>query len=251
MDIATVFGILIAGGLLVFSLSEDLMAFWDPKSVFIVFGGSLGAAMASNTISDIVNMVKVTMNAFFAKTQDQGQIINSMVDLGEKARREGILALEREMPRLTDIFLKKALQLAVDGNEPEVIETVMGTEIENMESRHGIGKAFWDTVGTMGPAWGMIGTLIGLIMMLKNLDDPSNIGVGMSVALITTLYGSILANLFAIPLASKLERRSKEEVLLMNMVLFGVLSIHSGDNPRVTREKLETFVAPKNRKGSA
>ena len=251
MDIATIFGLLIAAGLLFLALRVDIGAFIDLQSVYIVFGGSIGAAMASNTMSDIVNMVRITMNAFFAKSQDQSQIINNMVDLGEKARREGILALEREMPRLNDIFLKKALQLAVDGNEPEVIETVMGTEIENMEERHKIGKNFWDTVGTMGPAWGMIGTLIGLILMLKNLDDPSNIGMGMSVALITTLYGSILANLVAIPIANKLDRRSKEEVLLMNMVLFGVLSIHSGDNPRVTREKLETFVAPKNRKGSA
>ena len=251
MDISTVLGLLIAAICLFMALRSDIGAFIDVQSVLIVVGGALGATMTSFTLSDVLGMFSVTKNAFFAKTRDQGQIINSMVDLGEKARREGILALEREMPRIDDIFLKKALQLAVDGNEPEVIETVMGTEIENVEERHKTGKSFWEILGSMTPAWGMIGTLVGLIMMLKELDDPSAIGTGMAVALITTLYGSIIANMIAIPMANKLDRRSKEEVLLMNMVLFGVLSIHSGDNPRVTREKLETFVPPKNRKASA
>ncbi|MCL2062795.1 MAG: MotA/TolQ/ExbB proton channel family protein [Candidatus Cloacimonetes bacterium] len=251
MDISTVLGLILASVFLFLAIADDINAFIDLDSVFIVVGGTLGACLISFSLSDVLSMFSVTKNAFFAKSRDQGQIINSMVDLGEKARREGILALEREMPRIDDIFLKKALQLAVDGNEPEVIETVMGTEIDNVDERHKIGKSFWETVGSMSPAWGMVGTLIGLIMMLKELDDPSAIGVGMAVALITTLYGSVIANLVAIPLSNKLDRRSKEELLLMNMVLFGVLSIHSGDNPRVTREKLETFVAPKNRKASS
>ena len=251
MDISTVLGLIIAGACLFMALAADIEAFIDIDSVLIVIGGALGATMISFTLSDVLGMFSVTKNAFFAKAKDQGQLINSMVDLGEKARREGILALEREMPRIDDIFLKKALQLAVDGNEPEVIETVMGTEIDNVDERHKVGKAFWETLGAMTPAWGMIGTLVGLIMMLKELDDPSAIGVGMAIALITTLYGSIIANLVALPMANKLARRSQEEILLMNMVLFGVLSIHSGDNPRVTREKLETFVPPKSRKASS
>jgi len=253
MDIATVFGLLLAIGLVFVPIimAGDLDIFINVGSMMITFGGAFSATLMSFNLSDSIGIFSVLKNALFSKQRDYSRIINSMVDLGEKARREGILALEREMPRIDDNFLKKALQLAVDGNEPEVIETVMGTEIENMEERHKAGKAWFDTLGTMGPAFGMIGTLVGLIQMLKALDDPANIGMGMAVALITTFYGSVLANCVAIPIANKLDSRSKEEVLMMNMVLFGVLSIHSGDNPRVTRDKLETFIAPKLRKGNA
>jgi chemotaxis protein MotA len=179
-----------------------------------------------------------------------GKTIDGLVDLGEKARREGILALEQEMGRQQDEFLKKAMQLAVDGNEPDVIEQVMSIEIENVEERHKTGQAMFEALATYAPAYGMLGTVIGLIQMLKSLDDPSTIGQGMALCLITTFYGSIVANVVGLPISSKLKRRSKEEVLVKNMVLFGVLSIHSGDNPRVTRDKLETFVPPKFRKGS-
>ena len=252
MDIATVFGMLFAIAIVFVPIfmAGDIDIFINIPSLLITVGGALSATLMSFSLSDSIGVFSVVKNAFFSKTHDYSRIINSMVDLGEKARREGILALEREMPRIDDAFMKKALQLAVDGNEPEVIENVMGTEIENMEERHKAGKSWFDTLAAMGPAYGMIGTLVGLVQMLKSLDDPANIGMGMAVALITTFYGSLLANAIAAPIATKLERRSKEEILIMNMVLFGVLSIHSGDNPRVTRDKLETFIAPKLRKSS-
>lgn len=253
MDIATLLGMIAAFALVFIPiiLKGDLPIFLDVASIMITIGGAVSATIMSFSMSDITGAMSVTMNAFFSKPQEPGKIIDSMVDLGEKARREGILALEREMSRIDDTFLKKAIQLAVDGNEPEVIENVMSTEVDNLEERHKIGKSLFDTLANFGPAYGMIGTLVGLIQMLKALDDPSNIGAGMAVALITTFYGSLLANAIATPIANKLDRRSKEEIVSKNMILFGVLSIHSGDNPRVTRDKLETFIAPKLRKGNS
>jgi len=253
MDIATVLGILLAiaavfGPII---MSGTMHLFIDLPSVYIVLVGALSGVMTSVTMSDVLGIFSVTKNALFSKSYDLGRIVDSMVDLGEKARREGILALEREMGRLDDPFMKKAMQLAVDGNEPEVIENVMSTEIENIEARHAKGRKFFESLGELAPAFGMLGTLIGLIQMLDSLDDPSNIGSGMAVALVTTFYGSCIANMVSIPLAKKLALRSDEEVLVKNMVLFGVLSIHSGDNPRVTRDKLETFVPPKFRKGDS
>lgn len=252
MDIATILGMIFAFALVFVPiiLKGDMDSFIDIASLSITIGGAISATMMSFSLGDIISSMKITKNAFFAKPQDPGRIIDSMVELGEKARREGILALEREMTKIEDDFLKKSIQLAVDGNEPEVIENVMTTEIDNLEERHKLGKSIFDTLANFGPAYGMIGTLVGLIQMLKALDDPANIGAGMAVALITTFYGSLLANAVATPIANKLGRRSKEEITNKNMILFGVLSIHSGDNPRVTRDKLETFIAPVLRKGS-
>ena len=252
MDIATILGVLIAFGALFgpIILMGNLGLYIDINSILIVFVGAFGATLMSYTLADMINMISVTKNAFLTKPVDEGRSIDNMVDLGEKARREGILALEREMGRIDDPFMKKAVQLAVDGNEPEVIENVMANEVDNLVERHKVGKSMWDAMANYGPAYGMAATVIGLIAMLEALDDPANIGAGMALALITTFYGSVLANAIAIPLSTKLERRSKMEVNVKNMILFGVLSIHSGDNPRVTRDKLETFVAPKFRKGS-
>ncbi len=252
MDITTVLGLIFAFALVFVPLilKGDLDSFIDIPSLMITIGGALAATIMSFSLTDIIGSIKVTKNAFFSKPQEPGKIIDSMVELGEKARREGILALEREMAKIDDDFLKKSIQLAVDGNEPEVIENVMSTEIDNLEERHKTGKSLFDTLANFGPAFGMIGTLIGLIQMLKALDDPANIGAGMAVALITTFYGSMLANAIATPIANKLGARSKEEINIKNMILFGVLSIHSGDNPRVTRDKLETFIPPSLRKGS-
>jgi len=253
MDIATVLGILlsIAAVFGPIILHNTLHLFIDLPSVYIVVLGSIAATMTSVPMGDFVGVFSVTRHALFTKQQDLGRIVDSLVDLGEKARREGILALEREMGRIDDPFMKKAVQLAVDGNEPEIIENVMANDVDTLEARHKQGKALFDTLGALAPAFGMLGTLVGLIEMLDSLDDPSNIGSGMAVALVTTFYGSCIANMLAIPIATKLATRSSEEALVKNMILFGVLSIHSGDNPRVTRDKLETFVPPKQRKGDS
>ncbi|MCL1826780.1 MAG: MotA/TolQ/ExbB proton channel family protein [Candidatus Cloacimonetes bacterium] len=252
MDIATGLGLLIAVGMLFgpIIMAGDIMSFYDTQSLLLVIFGSTAAVLMSYTLNDMLSIMNITKNAFFSKPQDMGRLIDSIVDLGEKARRDGILALEQEMGRIQDDFLKKAMQLAVDGNEPEVIENVMGVEIDKIEERHITGISMFEALATYAPAFGMLGTVIGLIQMLKSLDDPSSIGAGMALCLITTFYGSLVANVIGLPIAAKLKRRSKQEMLIKNMLLFGVLSIHSGDNPRITRDKLETFVPPKARKGS-
>ncbi|MDX9869169.1 MAG: motility protein A [Candidatus Cloacimonadales bacterium] len=252
MDLGTIIGLVLAYALVFIPIIQagDLASFIDMPSVYIVVGGAISAVLMSFPIPELLGAFTALKKAFFTKPTDYGRLIDSLVDLGEKARREGLLALERELGNLDDEFLKKAIQLAVDGNEVQVIEGVMGIEIENIEDRHKTGKDIFDALGSLAPAFGMIGTLIGLIQMLKALDDPSNIGAGMAVALITTFYGSLIANTVCIPIATKLDRRSKHEVLEKNIILSGILSIQSGDNPRVLRDKLETYIPPKFRKGS-
>jgi len=252
MDLGTVLGLVLANALVFIPIimAGDLESFIDIPSILIVVGGAISAVLTSFPIPELFGAFAALKKAFFSKPQDYAKIIDSLVDFGEKARREGLLALERELANFDDDFLKKAIQLAVDGNEVQVIEGVMGIEIDNIEDRHKTGKDIFDALGSLAPAFGMIGTLIGLIQMLKALDDPSNIGAGMAVALITTFYGSLIANTICIPLATKLDRRSKHEVLEKNIILSGILAIQSGDNPRVLRDKLETFIPPKLRKGS-
>ena len=161
------------------------------------------------------------------------------------ARREGILALEDSASELDDAFMKKGIQLAVDGTAPDILKEIMEIEIAYIEERHSLGQDILGFLADACPAFGMIGTLIGLIQMLKTLEDPSQIGAGMAVALITTFYGAFVANLFAIPMAAKLKTRTKEEVLCKTLVIEGVMSIQSGDNPRIVEEKLKSYLSPK------
>ncbi len=246
MDIASIVGVAFTF-ILVFSpilMSGMLMSFIDIGSILIVVGGSISAVFTAYPLAEVLSTIKVLKKVFFADKSDAKGIINTLVDLGEKARREGILALERELKSIDDEFLRKAIQFAVDGNEIETIEAVMNSEIDAIEERHKVGKSILENMATFAPGFGMLGTLIGLIQMLQNLSDPSNIGAGMAVALITTFYGSLLANGLWSPMAVKLERRSKEELILKQLILAGIISIQSGDNPRVLRDKLETFIAP-------
>lgn len=246
MDIASIIGVALTF-ILVFSpiiMSGMLMSFIDIGSILIVVGGSIAAVFTAYPLAEVLSTIKVLKKVFFAGSSDPKKIINTLVDLGEKARREGILALERELKSIDDEFLRKAIQFAVDGNEIETIEAVMNSEIDAIEERHKVGKSILENMATFAPGFGMLGTLIGLIQMLQNLSDPSNIGAGMAVALITTFYGSLLANGLWSPMAVKLERRSKEELIMKQLVLAGIVSIQSGDNPRVLRDKLETFIAP-------
>jgi len=251
MDISTIIG-LVLGMILVFVpiiMKGQMAAFIDPASVMIVIGGAFSAIFTSYPLKTVLGLGNVLKKTLFVESKDPTEIIDVLVNLGEKARREGILALEREAKNIDDDFMRKAIQLAVDGNEVEVIENVMETEIEYVENRHKVGKQILDDLGALAPGFGMLGTLVGLVMMLQNLDDPSNIGGGMAVALITTFYGSLVANVIFIPMATKVQYYSNAEVLLKTMMLAGIISIQSGDNPRVLREKLETFLAPSLRKG--
>ncbi|MEA1973193.1 MAG: motility protein A [Candidatus Cloacimonadota bacterium] len=251
MDLATIIGLVLAFGLIFVPIiiSGMIASFIDIGSMMIVIGGAFAALLASYSLKDFLRIGKYIQKTIKADPFDPGPTVNKLVELSEKARREGILALEKEFGSIENEFMKKAIQLAVDGNEVDVIESVIGNEIDNIEERHKIGHGMFSALGSYAPAFGMIGTLVGLVQMLQALDDPANIGVGMAIALITTFYGSVLANALFIPLGKKLERNTGNELLLKNMILAGIISIQNGDNPRVLRDKLETFLPPDLRQG--
>ncbi len=249
MDIATLIGIIAAFALILISIfsGQGIAFFFSLSSFFIVFGGTIGATLVNFPLADILSVMNVAKNAFLQKSVSFIETIELMVRIAEKARREGILAIEREVEGLDDDFMKIGVQYAVDGTEPETIRAILESELAGMEDRHRLGKKIFEVLGTFAPAFGMIGTLIGLIQMLAALDDPSKIGAGMATALVTTLYGSVAANIVFIPMAGKLEQRSREEVRRKELIIEGILSIQSGDNPRIVQEKLLTFLPPKDR----
>lgn len=259
MDIATILGlgcsfILITSALTMggsgTSAFERVMIFVDIPSMLIVFGGTFGAALTTCPMSSIASTGKVVKHAFFSKPINTRAVVDEFMDYANRARREGILALEGVVRGISDEYLRKGLQLTVDGLEPQMIGEIMEVEIYNLETRHQKGIDLINAFATYAPALGMIGTVIGLVQMLKSLDDPSTIGPAMAVALITTFYGAILANLLFIPLASKLKTRSAEEVHLREMQLEGILAIAKGENPRLIQEKLSSYQPPKLRRAS-
>ncbi len=231
-------GIIVAGGV------GGIMSFINIPSVLITVGGSFGAILASNTMAKALGLMKILMNAIKIKPLEAGRIISMIVTFSEKARREGLLALEDDLDELEDDFLRKGIQLVVDGTDPEIIRNIMETELNSMQIRHQEGIKIFEDWAVLAPAFGMIGTLIGLILMLANIEDKSAIGPGMSTALITTLYGAILANLIFTPIANKLSYNSSQEVLIREIMIEGTLSIQSGDNPRIVKEKLISFLPP-------
>jgi len=244
MDIATSIGLLAGTGLLLWAIlgKSDLDAFLDAGSVAIVLGGTFASLLVAFPIRNILGATKVLKMCFFTKAMNPSDLIADMVRYAELARRDGILALENVTSEIKDPFLVSGIQMAVDGTDPDLIENIMMNDLETIEGRHADGKAIFDTIGKYGPAFGMIGTLIGLVIMLKNMNDPSSIGPAMAIALITTFYGAVLANLIALPLADKLGLRSREEILLKLIMIKGVMAIQSGDNPRIVEQKLKTFL---------
>jgi chemotaxis protein MotA len=252
MDIATIIGIISAFTLVIWSIlmGSSLLLFIDLSSVMIVFGGTFGCSMINYPLPDILKVMKVVKNAFFVKPATSKELIARFVSLAGTARREGILALESALNDITDDFMKKGLQLSVDGLEPTSIKDILDTEIENIKERHKLGAEIFSTMGTFAPAMGMLGTLIGLVQMLQTMDDPSSIGPAMAVALLTTFYGSILANICCLPIAGKLRGKSAEEVALKGIMLEGIMSIAKGDNPRLLEQKLNAFLSPDKRETS-
>ncbi|MDL2273071.1 MotA/TolQ/ExbB proton channel family protein [Oscillospiraceae bacterium OttesenSCG-928-G22] len=254
MDITTIIG-LVAGVtfILLGIITGDgrLMGFVDAGSIMVVLGGTVSAIFVSYPMRDIISIGKVAGQAFKAKKVDLKGSIGSIIDLANVARKEGLLALEESVKTVNDPFLQKGIMLIVDGTDPELVKGIMEAEISFIEARHQKGAGLFDNIAAFGPAFGMIGTLIGLIIMLDNLDDPSALGPGMSVALVTTFYGSVLANLVATPIATKLKLRSAEEILHKELMLEGMLSIQAGENPRIIEEKLYSFMARSEQSGAA
>ena len=252
MDIATVIGIVSAFTLVISAImfGGSLSMFINLPSIMIVFGGTIGAAMINYPLPDIIKVSKVLRNAFFLRAFTAKELISNFVGLAGTARREGILALETALNDISDEFMKKGLQLSVDGLEPVSIKDILDTEVWNIQERHKLGAEIFTTLGTFAPAMGMIGTLIGLVQMLQTMDDPSTIGPAMAVALLTTFYGSVLANIVCLPIAGKLRNKSSEEVMMKGLMSEGIMSIAKGDNPRLLEQKLNAFLSPNLRETS-
>lgn len=252
MDLGTILGILMGFALIGWAIFSggSLDAFLDPASVVIVIGGATAATMVSIPLLRLKKFVPVLTKALKHKSESVEKLIADLVSYAEVARRDGILSLESMTKDIDDPFIVRGIQMAVDGTDPELIEQIMTTELENVMERHDDGKGIFDSLGKYAPAFGMIGTLIGLVAMLSNMEDPSKIGTGMAVALLTTLYGAIFANLVFLPLGEKLSKRSGEEVLHKTIIIKGVMAIQSGDNPRIVEQKLRTFLPPSARPGN-
>ncbi len=223
--------------------SSGLASFFDVASFFIVVGGLIASLLINFKTKQIKLAGTVIRESFYQNDQRLSELIDLFVRLSERARREGILALENELEEVDDPFIRKGILLAVDGIEPDVIHDIMNAEITAMEERHYQGRAIVEKAGEYAPAWGMIGTLVGLVLMLGSLQDPATLGPNMAVALITTLYGVVLANLVFIPMASKLEIKTNEEVFIKQIVIEGVIGVQSGQNPRILEEKLSAFLS--------
>ena len=252
MDIASLLGVILGIGMVLFGIIQNggvgaLINFLDAPSAIITIGGSLSAVMCSNKLPGFIAGLKSIALPFKEKTVDPGETINKIIELSNVSRKEGLLALEEAANSIEDEFLKKGIMLVVDGTDAELVRGILETDMISMEDRHKKTITFWEFWGEQGPAWGMIGTLIGLINMLKNLSDVSTVGPNMSTALITTLYGSVIANWLCSPIADKLAANSAAEITIKEVTVEGLLSIQAGENPRVIEEKLKSFLAPKQR----
>ncbi len=228
-------------------MGGDPAVFLHLPSAMVVIGGASAATLISFQLKEILGVMLVVKKAFFSEHIDNMDVIRQIVHLSKKARKEGLLAIDRDVNKLQDPFLRRGMEMVVDGLEPDVIRNVMETELSYLMERHKRGQQIFNALGTYAPAFGMIGTLIGLIAMLTKLDDPSNIGEGMAVALVTTFYGALAANLIFLPISGKLKNKSDEEVVLKEMIIEGVLSIQYGEHPKAINRKLLNFLAPKHR----
>ena len=253
MDIATIVGLVIGIACCIIGIisSGGVTAFGhfvDPASAIVTFGGAFGCMLTqAKSIPELGKCVKTISLAFKVPKADEVNVIENIIRLSNIARKEGLLALEEAANDVDDEFLKKGIMLIVDGTDPELVRSIMETELGAIDGRHNEKINFWATLGSMGPAWGMIGTLIGLINMLKNMSDVTSVGPNMSVALVTTFYGSILANWLCTPVSAKLKADNDAEIEAKEIMVEGLLSIQAGENPRVIEEKLKSFLAPKDR----
>lgn len=253
MDIATIIGLAASFLLMIFGMVYDegsvdftkVQAFLDVPSMLITFGGSFMCMLAT---SDSIGAFVANLKSFALATKvyaaSEAEMIEKVIELSNTARKEGLLALEEAAQSIDEPFLKKGILLIVDGTDPELVRSILETELTCIEDRHKGIIGFWEALGAAGPAWGMIGTLIGLINMLKTLNDVSTVGPSMAVALVTTFYGSVLANWICTPIASKLKANNAKEIQMKEVMVEGLLSIQAGENPRVIEEKLKSFLAP-------
>jgi chemotaxis protein MotA len=248
MDLGTIFGFLISFALVIVGilLNGELIAFVDPPSIVIVVCGTFMVAFVNYPASTVFGAIKVALKTLkYALPVDPVSFIPQVVEYAQLARKQGILALEAQIEAVEDPFLRKGLQLLVDGVDPETVEAILDDEVEAVTTRHKEGAKIFQSLGTIAPAMGLIGTLIGLVNMLQNMDDPSAIGPAMAVALLTTFYGAIMANMIFNPMAGKLQARHTEEMLARNLIVKGLMGIARGDNPRLLQQRLRSELPPR------
>ncbi|MGY4689197.1 flagellar motor protein MotP [Salibacterium sp. K-3] len=246
-DLLTPIGIVVGVSTLLFAVYNNaglasVVFFVQVASLSIVLGGVIAALLIGFSSQDLKLLPSVAREAFRHKENDLNGLIDTFSDLSTKARREGLLALEAGLDDVEDPFIKKGILLAVDGIEPDIIKDIMMAEVVAMEERHKKGRRLFEKAGEYAPAWGMVGTLVGLVLMLQDLEDPATLGPNMALALITTLYGTVLANMLFLPVAAKLEQKTEDEVFVKQIIIEGVIGVQSGQNPKILEEKLSAFV---------
>ena len=255
MDIATLIGMLVCFGLVIFGIISEktgfnfgaISNFIDLNSVYITIGGTISCMLMSCEMKEFVNNLKSYTLIFKVPKLNTTEMITKIIDLSNVARKEGLLSLEEAAGDIDDAYLKKGILLIVDGTDPELVRAIMETELSSIESRHNKVITFWEQFASMGPAWGMIGTLIGLVNMLYNMSDAASIGPAMAVALLTTMYGSLIANWICLPATFKMKKNNAAETMIKEIMIEGLLSIQAGENPRVIEEKLKSFLSPQAR----
>ncbi len=252
LDTATLIGLASGVFLMVWAILQGgpLGDFIHWPSLAITAGGTIAATLIHYPLYQVLGVVKVVRHAFVRRPGDPNRLISLLVDLAEQARREGLLSLEDGAERAEDPLLRKGLQLVVDGSDPEQVRHILETEIALLEERHRCGAAVFETMSQLAPAFGLIGTLIGLVQMLRLTTEPDRVGPGMALALLTTLYGAVMGNFLFMPIAGKLKARSSEEILEKEMLVEGILAVQAGDGPRIIQEKLQCYVQSRQRSGN-
>jgi chemotaxis protein MotA len=253
MDIGTLVGIVLGFGFTVAAITMhgSLKDFVDIPGAMVAFGGSTAALFIMFPAKRVLGVFGVVKNCFFSKLPDPREELKRISQLAALSRRDGLLALEKELPQISDPFLTRGLEMVIDGTPKEKLEEALTTELSCIQERHATGKKIFEQLGASLPAFGMVGTLIGLIQMLGQLDDPSKIGAGMAVAMVTTFYGAFVANMLYLPMAGKLENRSKEETLVREIMIRGLVALVEGEAPRTIEARLQAYLAPKLRQVEA
>ena len=254
MDITTVLGTVLGFSLVLFAMASGeggLSIFIHVGSLMIVGGGTIAVTLMNFPLDVVKGIIKVILRTVLFKLHSPGDEIERIIEYANLARKEGLLALESKLKDVEDPFFAKGVQLVIDGFPAETVRDIMELEAEWQRQRHVTGKKMLDALGSFAPAFGMIGTLVGLVQMLQNLDNPASIGGGMATALLTTLYGAMAANMVFLPLAGKLEMRANEEGLLRDLMIEGIVAIQAGEGPQLIKEKLKSFVAPVDREAMA
>lgn len=248
MDITTILGIVfgVTCLLVAFVLEHGVLGSLVQLTAFmIVFGGTFGAVIVGHTMDELRTLPQLLRVAFKEKKYDELGLIQQLVGIADKARREGLLSLEQELPEIEDRFLQQGLQLIIDGTDPELTRSMLETELYAVEQRHKVGISMFEAAGGYAPTFGIIGTVMGLVQVLGNLDDPGSLGPSIAVAFVATLYGVGSANIMWLPLSAKLKNKSSKENMIRELILEGVLSIQAGENPTIIREKLMSFLHPR------